>query len=197
MELKTIEDLTEILHYLPSIGRKSAERMAYQMLEMDESTLQNLSTLISELHQKVTICPTCGAYKENKCFFCDDETRDTSSLIVVTSFKDALAFENLKTFHGKYHILGGNLSPSRGISVKDLRIDSLIKRIEKEKFNELILATDPTIDGETTALYIAKLLENEDVKVSRLAYGLPMGGHLTYADELTLLRSLEGRKSLK
>ncbi len=197
MELKTIEELKEILHYLPSIGLKSAERMAYQLLEMDEITLQNLSSLISNLHKNVTVCPICGAYKEEKCFFCDDESRDNTSLIVVTSFKDALAFENLKSYHGKYHILGGNLSPTKGIGVNELRIDLLLSRIEKENFQEIILATDPTIDGETTALYIAKLLENLPIKISRLAYGLPMGGHLTYADELTLLRSLEGRKFLK
>ncbi len=197
MELKSIEELAELLHLLPSIGMRSAERMAYQLLEMDEEVVNSLVEKLSALHKNVSICPICGAYKETKCAFCDDETRCDDSLIVVTSYKDALAFENLKSYHGKYHILGGNLSPSRGISIHDLRIDSLLKRVEQNNIKEIILATDPTVDGETTALYIAKLLENSSVKVTRLAYGLPMGGHLTYADELTLLRSLEGRKSLK
>lgn len=197
MKLKNIDNLVELLSLLPSIGVKSAERMAYQLLEMDEDTVNALANAISSLHQNISICPICGAYMEQTCPFCDDQTRDSSSLIVVTSYKDALAFENLKSYHGKYHILGGNLSPAKGIGVDKLRIESLLSRIETEKQNEVILATDPTIDGETTALYIAKLLENSPIKVSRLAYGLPMGGHLTYADELTLLRSLEGRKTLK
>lgn len=197
MELKTIDELVELLHLLPSIGVRSAERMAYQLLEMDDIVLNNLAEAIANLHKNISICPICGAYMENKCPFCDDNSRDASTLIVVTNYKDATAFENLKTYHGKYHILGGNLSPSKGISASDLRINTLLERIENGCFEEIILATDPTIDGETTALYIAKLLETTPIKVTRLAYGLPMGGHLTYADELTLLRSLENRKSIK
>lgn len=197
MELKAIEDLIDSLYLLPSIGHKSAERIAYQLLEMGDCEFQNLIDNLKNMRENISVCPICGAYKEKKCFFCDDESRDSSTLIVVTSFKDSLAFENLKTFHGKYHILGGNISPTRGIVANDLKINTLIERIKSESIKEVILATDPTIDGETTALYIAKLLQDFDVNVTRLAYGLPMGGHLTYADELTLLRSLEGRKSLK
>lgn len=197
MELKSVEELTEALHLLPGIGRRSAERMAYQLLEMDEGNVERIINSISSLRSSISICPKCGAYIENNvCHFCQDAGRDNDSIIVVTSYKDALAFEKLNTYHGLYHILGGNLSATRGISPSDIRLDALLNRIENDKPKEIILATDPTVDGETTALYIAKLLEDKNINVSRLAYGLPMGGHLTYADELTLLRSLEGRRKL-
>lgn len=197
MSLKTIDELIELLHLLPGVGYKSSERMAYQLLEMDETKVLELSSILASLHKKITKCPICGAYKEDKCIFCDDENKDGSSLLVVSNYKDALAFENLKTYHGRYHILNGNLSSSKGLSSEDINLNSLLKRIKNGNIKEVILATDPTVDGETTALYIAKLLENENIKITRLAYGLPMGSQLTYADDLTLLRSLEGRKSLK
>ncbi len=198
MELKSIEELTQLLHLLPGIGMKSAERMAYQFLQMDDETLEAFSNSLLSLHKKVQICPICGAYMEdNNCSFCSDETRDKDKIIVVSSYKDALAFENLKIYHGLYHILGGNISPTRGIGPEEIRIKSLFDRLNPNINTEIILATDPTVDGETTALYIAKLFENQkNVSVTRLAYGLPMGGHLTYADELTLLRSFQGRKQL-
>ena len=132
--------------------------------------------------------------EKSHCPFCNDELREQDKIIVVTSYKDALAFEKLNSYHGLYHILGGNISATKGVGPSDIKIDALLKRLNNVK--EVILATDPTVEGETTALYIAKLLEGKDINVSRLAYGLPMGGHLTYADELTLLRSLEGRKKL-
>ncbi len=197
MSLKAIDELSEMLTLLPSVGRKSAERMAYQLLEMDSEILESLGEKIKSLNKEISICPICGAYKEETCIFCDDKLRDQDTLIVVTSYKDALAFEKLKSYHGLYHILGGSLSPSKGVGAKDIRISSLISRIENNNIQEIILATDTTLDGETTALYIGKLLENHNCKVTRIAHGLPMGGHLTYADELTLMSSLEGRKSLK
>ena len=197
MELKSIEELTEALHLLPGIGRRSAERMAYQLLEMDDLNVEKIINSIKNLRSSISICPKCGSYIENeKCAFCNDNNRTKNSIIVVSSYKDALAFEKLNTYHGLYHILGGNLSATKGVGPSDIRIESLFKRIKNDNPTEIILATDPTVDGETTALYIAKCLEKENVTVSRLAYGLPMGGHLTYADELTLLRSLEGRKKL-
>ena len=195
MKLDAIEELTEALHLLPGIGRRSAERMAYQILEMDEFNVNRIQDAISSVKRNIDICPTCGAYMEKStCPFCLDELRESDKIIVVTSYKDALAFEKLNSYHGLYHILGGNISATKGIGPSDIKIDTLLKRLNNVK--EVILATDPTVEGETTALYIAKLLEGKDVNVSRLAYGLPMGGHLTYADELTLLRSLEGRKKL-
>lgn len=195
MKLEAIEELTEALHLLPGIGRRTAERMAYQILEMDEFNANRILDAIKSVKRNIDICPICGAYMEKShCPFCNDELREQDKIIVVTSYKDALAFEKLNSYHGLYHILGGNISATKGVSPSDIKIDALLKRLNNVK--EVILATDPTVEGETTALYIAKLLEGKDINVSRLAYGLPMGGHLTYADELTLLRSLEGRKKL-
>lgn len=195
MKLEAIEELTEALHLLPGIGRRTAERMAYQILEMDEFNANRILDAIKSVKRNIDICPICGAYMEKShCPFCNDELREQDKIIVVTSYKDALAFEKLNSYHGLYHILGGNISATKGVGPSDIKIDALLKRLNNMK--EVILATDPTVEGETTALYIAKLLEGKDINVSRLAYGLPMGGHLTYADELTLLRSLEGRKKL-
>ena len=195
MKLEAIEELTEALHLLPGIGRRTAERMAYQILEMDEFNANRILDAIKSVKRNIDICPICGAYMEKShCPFCNDELREQDKIIVVTSYKDALAFEKLNSYHGLYHILGGNISATKGVGPSDIKIDALLKRLNNVK--EVILATDPTVEGETTALYIAKLLEGKDINVSRLAYGLPMGGHLTYADELTLLRSLEGRKKL-
>ncbi len=196
MNLRTIEELTENLHMLPGIGRRTAERMAYQLLEMDDDKVDLIVHSIIDMKSKIHRCPICGSYMENTCPFCEDENRDSSIIMVVTTYKDALAFEKLHSYHGLYHVLGGNLSATRGIGIDDLTIDELLKRCHKP-VQEVVLATDPTVDGETTALYIAKLLENSEVHVSRLAYGLPMGGQLTYADDLTLLRSFEGRKKLQ
>ena len=195
MKLEAIEELTEALHLLPGIGRRTAERMAYQILEMDEFNANRILDAIKSVKRNIDVCPICGAYMEKShCPFCNDELREQDKIIVVTSYKDALAFEKLNSYHGLYHILGGNISATKGIGPSDIKIEALFKRLTNVK--EVILATDPTVEGETTALYIAKLFEGKDINVSRLAYGLPMGGHLTYADELTLLRSLEGRKQL-
>lgn len=197
MKLNTIEELTEALHLLPGIGRRTAERIAYQILEMDDFNVNRIVDAINNVKKRISICPICGAYMEKEtCQFCKDELREKDKIIVVTSYKDALAFEKLNSFHGLYHILGGNISATKGVGPNDIKIDSLLKRVKENNINEVILATDPTVEGETTALYIARLLEEQKINTTRLAYGLPMGGHLTYADELTLLRSLEGRKKL-
>ncbi len=136
--------------------------------------------------------------ENDKCLICNDETRDKSTLIVVSSFKDVLSLERLNSLHASYHILNGTISPTKGISASDINIEKLLKRIENSNIQEVILATNPTIDGETTALYISKLLEKfENLKVTRLAYGLPMGANLDFTDELTLSRAIEGRTSYK
>lgn len=194
-ELKVIEDLIASLKVIPGIGNKSAERIAYEFLKMDEGKVNSLINALTNIKKDVSICPNCGAYIENDtCEFCLDKSRNQDTLIVVSSYKDVLAFERLPSFHVKYHILNGSISPSKGISASDINISKLLSRIEQEQIKEVILATNPTIDGETTALYIAKLLEKYDnIKISRLAYGLPMGANLDYTDDLTLSRALEGR----
>ena len=196
-KLKSLIRLQESLAKLPSVGKKSAERMAFAMLEMDEEDLLEFSSAIKELKEKIHFCPICGNITEDDvCEICQDDTRDKETLMVVSSPKDVIAFENAEGFHGLYHVLGGTISISRGKGIEDLNIPSLVSRIDKGEIKEVIIATNPTVDGETTALYLAKKLENKNVNVTRLAYGLPMGGNLDYADALTLAKAIEGRRKI-
>ena len=197
-ELNTITKLIDSLRRLPGIGLKSAERMAYQILDMKEEYINQFIDDMSGVKNKIGKCPICGSYTEDDiCPFCSDIDRDSSTLVVVSYFKDALAFEKLKSYHGLYHILNGSLSPTKGIGINDINFHSLISRIKEGEIKEIILATNPTIEGETTALYIEKMLEQHNITISRLAYGLPMGAQLDYADELTLTRAFEGRKIVR
>jgi len=196
-ELKTINRLIDSFAKLPSIGRKSAERMAFAVLEMDEEDVNEFCLALQGVKSAIHKCPICGLYTEDdECEICTDKSRDGATLIVVSSPRDVHAFEKLDTFRGKYHVLGGVLSAISGVGVDDLNIDSLIKRIDRDGVKEIVLATNPTIEGETTALFIAKLLENRGIEITRLAYGLPMGGHVDYADSLTLNKALEGRRKI-
>ena len=197
-ELTTITKLIESLRRLPGIGLKSAERMAYQILDMKEEYISQFIDAMDGVKTKIGKCPICGSYTEDDiCPFCSDIDRDSSTLVVVSYFKDALAFEKLKSYHGLYHILNGSLSPTKGIGIHDINFSSLINRIKEGEIKEIILATNPTIEGETTALYIEKMLEQYNLTISRLAYGLPMGAQLDYTDELTLTRAFEGRKIVR
>ena len=196
-KLKALVRLEESLAKLPSIGKRSAERMAFAMLEMDEEDLNEFSDAIRELKSKIHLCPICGNITEDdKCSICADESRDQTTLMVVSSPKDVMAFENAEEYHGLYHVLGGTISLSKGKGIDDLNIPSLLDRVDEGNIKEIIIATNPTVDGETTALYLAKLLENKNVNVTRLAYGLPMGGNLDYADALTLAKAIEGRRKI-
>ena len=196
-DLKALVRLQESLAKLPSVGKKSAERMAFAMLEMSEDDLNEFSDAIKELKSKIHFCPICGNITEDeKCDICQDESRDPTTLMVVSSPKDVMAFENAEGFHGLYHVLGGTISISKGKGIDDLNIPSLLRRVDEGNIKEIIIATNPTVDGETTALYLAKLLENKNVNVTRLAYGLPMGGNLDYADALTLAKAIEGRRKI-
>ena len=197
-ELNTITKLIESLRRLPGIGLKSAERMAYQILDMKEEYVTQFIDAMDGVKTRIGKCPICGSYTEDDiCPFCSDIERDSTTLVVVSYFKDALAFEKLKSYHGLYHILNGSLSPVKGIGINDINFSSLLTRIKEGEIKEVILATNPTIEGETTALYIEKILEQYNVTISRLAYGLPMGAQLDYADELTLTRAFEGRKIVR
>ena len=196
-ELKSLTRLQESLAKLPSVGKKSAERMAFAMLEMDDDDLLEFSEAIKDLKTKIHHCPICGNITEQDvCGICQDETRDQTTLMVVALPKDVIAFESAEGFKGKYHVLGGTINLSKGKGVDDLSIDALLKRVDNENIKEVIIATNPTVDGETTALYIAKLLQSKDINVTRLAYGLPMGGNLEYADALTLAKAIEGRRKI-
>ena len=196
-KLPSIEQLIESFASLPGVGHKSAEKMAYSVLNMDEELIEQFADSLINVKKSVHKCPRCGSLTENDlCEICLDESRDKTSLIVVSEPKDVMSFEKIGSFKGQYHVLGGVLSALKGIGVEDLEIESLIRRIEQDNVKEVILGTNPTTEGETTALYIAKILEGKDVNVSRLAFGLPVGGHLEYADSLTLQRALEGRKRI-
>lgn len=196
-KLKALERLEESLAKLPSVGKKSAERMAYAMLDMDEDDLIEFSDAVKALKESIHFCPICGNLSEGDiCSVCSDESRDKKTVLVVSYPKDIYAFEKAEQYHGLYHVLGGTISISRGKGIEDLAIPSLMKRIEDGKIAEIIIATNPTVDGETTALYLAKILEKYNVNVTRIAYGLPMGGNLDYTDALTLAKALEGRRKI-
>ena len=195
--LKSLERLQESLAKLPSVGKRSAERMAFAMLEMDDEDLNEFADAIKELKNKIHFCKICGNITEDDvCEVCSDSDRDRSLLMVVSTPKDVIAFENTDGYKGLYHVLGGTISLSNGKGIEDLNIDSLLKRVDEGEIKEIIIATNPTVDGETTALYLAKLLQDKPVSVTRLAYGLPMGGHLDYADALTLEKAIEGRRKI-
>ena len=196
-KLKALVRLEESIVNRPSVGRRSAERMAYALLGMDEEDLVEFSDALRNLKQSIHVCPICGFLTDGDCCeICEDKERDNDTLMVVSYPKDVIAFENAETYHGLYHVLNGVISLGKGGSVEDLNVNALLERVEKQRFKEVIIATNPTIEGEATALYIAKLLEPKVGNVTRLAYGLQMGGNLDYTDSLTLSKAIEGRRKL-
>ena len=196
-KLKSLERLEEALARLPSVGKRSAERMAYAMLNFSDEDLLEISDAIRELKLNIKKCRICGMItEEDECDICKDESRDDSILMIVSSPKDVFTIEKSGTYNGKYHVLNGEISINKGMQVDHLNIQSLLKRLDEGKTKEVILATNPTIDGETTALYLSKTLEPYNINVTRLAYGLQMGGNLEYVDPLTLSKALEGRHKI-
>ena len=196
-KLKALVRLEESLAKLPSVGRRSAERMAYAMLNMDDEDLAEFSDAIKSLKESIHVCPICGFLtEEENCEICNNQERDQDLLMIVSFPKDVIAFENAESYNGLYHVLNGVISLSKGGSIEDLNLDSLLERVNKHHFREVIIATNPTIEGETTALYIAKLIKEKVDNVTRLAYGLQMGGNLEYTDSLTLSKAVEGRRKL-
>ena len=196
-KLKALTRLEESLVKLPSVGRRSAERMAYALLSMDEEDLNEFSDALKNLKQSIHVCPICGFLTDgDKCEICNDSEREKDVLMIVSYPKDVIAFENAETYHGLYHVLNGAISLGKGGSIDNLNINSLLDRVNNSHFKEVIVATNPTIEGEATALYIAKLLEDKVDNVTRLAYGLQMGGNLEYTDSLTLSKAIEGRRKL-
>lgn len=195
--LKSLENLIENLYKLPGVGKKSAERMAYALLEFSDDELKSIAKAIAELKDNIHFCPICGMITDiDGCYICDDKNRDESTLMVVSFPKDVMSIEKSDSYHGQYHVLNGELSLSKGMTLDRLNIDSLLKRLDDGHFDEVILATNPTVDGETTSMYLAKLLQKYNVKVTRLAYGLQIGGNLDYVDPLTLSKALEGRHKI-
>lgn len=192
------QNLIDSLKKLPGVGSKSAERMAYDILNMDEDTIKKFADSILSINN-ISRCPICGNLSENNepCEICKSEERIKNVICVVHGPKDVFAFEKMKEFHGVYHVLNGYISPSKGKGFDDINLASLISRIENETIEEVILATDLTMEGEITAMYISKLLSKfENLTVTRLAHGLPMGAQLDYADEMTLFKAFSNRKTL-
>lgn len=192
----SFEELVECFKLLPGIGNKGAERMVYHVLEMDKQQVQRFTKAIVDFKDKIRYCQKCGHICEDDlCDICKDPTRDQTTICVVESPKDVFAMEKLKEYRGLYHVLHGTMSIMDGKTIDDLNIQTLFDRLNDD-IKEVIIATNPTREGETTALFLAKLLAKQNIPASRIANGLPIGSNLDYADELTLLKSLEGRKKI-
>jgi recombination protein RecR len=191
-----IQDLIDELGRLPGVGPKSAQRIAFHIIQSDRVDVSRLAEILKTVKERVKFCTTCGNISEEElCRICKDPRRDNSSICVVEESKDVLAIEKTREFKGKYHVLGGAISPIDGIGPENLRIKELMTRLAQTQINEVIIATDPNLEGEATATYLTRLIKPLGVKVSRLASGLPVGGDLEYADEITLGRAFEGRRS--
>lgn len=192
-----VQDLIDELGRLPGIGPKGAQRIAFYVLAADPVDVMRLAEALRQVKEKVRFCATCGnVAEEAECRICRDPRRDLSVLCVVEEPKDVVAIERTREFRGRYHVLGGAISPIDGIGPDDLRIRELMARLADGAITEVILATDPNLEGEATATYLARLISPIGVAVSRLASGLPVGGDLEYADEVTLGRAFEGRRRL-
>lgn len=194
---KTINDLIECYKKLPGIGEKTAERMALASIEIDEEILELFSTTLKNIKKKITKCKKCFNLAEGDyCEVCKLSNRDETTICIVEEPKNVTLFEKVGSYNGLYHVLGGLISPLDGIEPSDINLDSLVNRIENEPIKEIIIAVKPSIEGETTSLYISKILEKLPVKVSKIAHGIPIGVDMEYIDSLTLELALEDRKDI-
>jgi recombination protein RecR len=192
--MNALDKLVASLSRLPGVGKKSAMRLAYHILEADRAYSRSLAEQLFALHDAIRRCSVCGSFtEEDPCAICTDPGRDDSLICVVERPQDVRVIEEAREFRGRFHVLGGVIAPLEGVGPDDLSIAPLLERIRGGKVRELILATNPTVEGDTTALYLQKILRNTDVEITRLASGLPVGGDLEYADRLTLSRSFRGR----
>lgn len=194
---KPLNKLINELSKLPGIGGKTAQRLAFHILSMDNKDVFALADAIKDAKTSMRYCSVCGNLTDSDpCSICTDETRDRSVICVVENPRDVAAMEKIKEYRGYYHVLHGAISPMDGIGPDDINLKSLIHRLQDEKVSELIIATNPNIEGEATAMYIARLIKPSGIKVTRIAHGIPVGGDLEYADEVTLLKAVEGRRQL-
>lgn len=193
----TILNLIECLKKFPGIGEKTAERLAISLLDMEDDVLDLFSKSLKDVKTKIKRCSICNNLsEEDKCEICKNKDRNSKIICVVEEPKNVILFEKLNIFDGYYHVLDGLISPIDGINPEDINIASLIDRVKKDKVTELILALKPSVEGETTSLYISKLLEKTDVKITKIAYGIPMGAEMDYVDSLTLELALENRMDI-
>ncbi|MDU3010568.1 MAG: recombination mediator RecR [Peptoniphilus harei] len=196
-EIGPIEDLIKKLNRLPGIGSKTAQRLAYHIIGLDESEVLNLTDSIIAAKRNTVQCSICMNYADSDpCDICSNKSRDDSIVCVVESPKDVEAMERSHSFHGKYHVLHGVISPLKGKSPDDVKVKELIGRVKKENIKEIIVATNPTVDGDATATYIKNILSDYNITVSRIGYGLPVGGDLEYYDEITIQTAMENRRRL-
>lgn len=192
-----LQDLVDELGRLPGVGPKSAQRIAFHILSADPAEVRRLTDALAEVKAKVRFCDVCGnVSEEERCRICRDPRRSPAVICVVEEPKDVVAIERTREFRGRYHVLGGAINPIAGVGPDDLRIASLLQRLADGSVTEVILATDPNVEGEATATYLARMLVPMGLTVSRLASGLPVGGDLEYADEVTLGRAFEGRRRI-
>lgn len=193
-----IESLVEAFAQLPGIGRKSAERIAFHILDnMSKDDVLDMTKAINDAKDKVSFCPVCQNLTDSSpCHICSSPKRDSSVICVVENPKDVAAIEKTREYNGLYHVLHGALSPMDGVTPEDLKISELLIRLNSEDIKEVIMATNPTVNGTATAVYLSKLISPLGIKVTRIAHGIPIGGDLEYADEITLIKALEGRQSM-
>ena len=192
-----VERLIEEFAKLPGIGQKTAQRLAFHVLDLPKEDAERFADAIREAKAKTFTCKRCQNLADSEiCPICADQTRDQKTICVVAEPRDVIAFERTKEYHGLYHVLHGTLSPMGHIGPDDIRIRELVQRVADEDTEEVILATNPDTEGEATAMYISRLLQPFGIRITRLAYGIPVGGHLEYVDEVTLTRALEGRRDL-
>ena len=192
-----VQDLIDELGRLPGIGPKSAQRIAFHLLRADPEEVARLTTVLTEVKATIRFCARCGNVAQAElCRICSDPRRDQTKICVVEEPKDVVAIERTREFRGRYHVLGGAISPIEGVGPDDLRIRELMTRLADGAVTELILATDPNLEGEATATYLTRMLKPLELRITRLASGLPVGGDLEYADEVTLGRAFEGRRLL-
>lgn len=194
---KPLAKLISELSKLPGIGGKSAQRLAFHILSMEDKEANTFAEAIIDAKKNMRYCSICGNLTDvDPCSYCADTSRDPKIICVVESPKDVMAMERIREFHGLYHVLHGAISPLDGIGPEDINLKSLIVRLQNNDVEEVILATNPNIEGEATAMYISRLIKPSGIKVSRIAHGIPVGGDLEYADEVTLSKAMEGRREL-
>ncbi|MDJ1089474.1 recombination mediator RecR [Macrococcoides caseolyticum] len=192
-----ISKLIDSFMKLPGIGPKTASRLAFHVLDMKEDDVVGFAKALVDVKRELTYCSVCGHITDtDPCYICEDKTRDQSMICVVEETKDVIAMEKMREYKGLYHVLHGAISPMEGIGPEDINVPSLLTRLRDEHIQELILATNPNIEGESTAMYIARLVKPIGIKVTRLAHGLPVGGDLEYADEVTLSKAITGRTEI-
>lgn len=189
--------LIELFERLPGIGSKSAQKLAFHILNMNDAQIDYFTDTIKNAHQKIHRCSECCDLTDgDKCNICSDERRDKTTICVVESSKDVMAFERTREYNGLYHVLHGAISPINNIGPENITVKELLLRLSDDNIKEVIMATNPTVEGEATAMYISRLIKPAGIKVTRLAYGVPVGADLEYADEVTLTRAIEGRSEL-